>query len=267
MSTSETQTQLSSDEETHPLKSLLSPPTIPTDTSGPHFRRHRLSSLNTDVVSRQLPSEGLSFQLWPAATALFSLLDTHRLHSYLPSHLNRRLRVLELGSGTGLVGITAAAILGAHVTVTDLPHVIPNLEFNVLANAEIISANGGAVVATQLSWGNVEQMEVVGKEYDVILGSDVVYHDHLYESLLDTLKYLMVGGEREVVFLMAHLKRWKKESAFFRKARKFFAVDVIHRDSPSDGKRVGVIVYRFVAKQRPCNSEANVSKKILENDV
>ncbi|KNA20291.1 hypothetical protein SOVF_053480 [Spinacia oleracea] len=264
MSTPKTQhsSTESSDGENRLLTSLLPPPPITTAVAAgdPHFRRHHVNSLHTDIISRQLPSEGLSFQLWPAATTLFSLLDTHLLHPHLPCHHilhRRRLRILELGSGTGLVGITAAAILGADVTVTDLPHVIPNLEFNVLANAEIIAAGGGAVVATELSWGNVDQMKVVGKEYDVILGSDVVYHDHLYEVLLDTLKYFLVG--EEVVFLMAHLKRWKKEAAFFKKAKKFFDVDVIHRDTPSDGKRVGVIVYRFVGKQ--------ISKKKLENGV
>ncbi|KAL2928565.1 Protein-lysine methyltransferase METTL21C [Bienertia sinuspersici] len=169
--------------------------------------------------------KGLSFQLWPAATSLFSLLNTHRLHRHLPLHPHRRIRILELGSGTGLVGITAAAILGADVTVTDLPHVIPNLEFNVAANGSIIAANGGAVVAAELAWGDVDQMETIGREYDVIVGSDVVYHDHLYEPLLNTLKFLLVKDE--MVFLMAHLKRWKKETVFFRKAKKLFEVDVI----------------------------------------
>ncbi|CAO2830455.1 unnamed protein product [Amaranthus hypochondriacus] len=220
----------------------------PTNNQNPHSQRHRVTSLNTDVIIQQLPSQGLSFQLWPAATTLFSLLDTRLLDKYLPNTC-RRLRILELGSGTGLVGISAAAILGAEVTVTDLPHVIPNLEFNVSANTDVIAARGGGVVAKELSWGNVDQMVAVGREYDVIMGSDVVYHDHLYDPLLETLKYFVVG---EGMFLMAHLKRWKKEAAFFKKARKLFDVDVIHRDNPSDGVRVGVMVYRFVPKQRPC---------------
>lgn len=99
-----------------------------------------------------------------------------------------------------------------------------------------------------LSWGDIQQMEGTGREYDVILGSDVVYHDHLYEPLLQTLRFFLLGSEKEVVFLMAHLKRWKKESAFFKKAKKFFDVEVIHTDCPSNGCRVGVAVYRFVRR-------------------
>lgn len=38
--------------------------------------------------------------------------------------------MLELGSGTGVVGL-AAALLGAHVTLTDLPHLLPGIRRNV----------------------------------------------------------------------------------------------------------------------------------------
>jgi len=55
-------------------------------------------------------------------------------------------------------------------------------------------------------------------------------------------------GKEKMVFVMAHMKRWKKESAFFRKAKKHFHVDVLHSDPPCDGSRVGVVVYRFVGK-------------------
>ncbi|KAJ8439745.1 hypothetical protein Cgig2_009569 [Carnegiea gigantea] len=240
------------DDAVHPNYSDVIPACIPA--GDPNFRRHHVSSLNADIVIRQLPSEGLAFQLWPAATTLLSLLDDRHLEF---RRQGRRIRILELGSGTGLVGIAAAAILGADVTVTDLAPVIGNLEFNVAANSEVIAGGGGGVSVAELSWGNVDQMEKVGREYDLILGSDVVYHNHLYEPLMETLRYFLVGGERKeeegegMVFVMAHLKRWKKETAFFKKANKFFEVVVIHRDPPSDGARVGVIVYRFAGKKRP----------------
>ncbi|KAF3439339.1 hypothetical protein FNV43_RR17616 [Rhamnella rubrinervis] len=143
----------------------------------PQLQRHYIASVDSTVVIRQLPSQGLSFQLWPAATTLVTLLDEHRRHpgtsplsptlSALSDGPNRRpLKVLELGSGTGLVGIVAAATLGAKDGDGD---------------------------------GPPEEVE--------------------------------------------------RESAFFKKAKKVFEVEVLHVDRPCDGSRVGVIVYRFAGKQ------------------
>ncbi|KZV47611.1 hypothetical protein F511_12880 [Dorcoceras hygrometricum] len=91
-------------------------------------------------------------------------------------------------------------------------------------------------------------METIGRDYDIILASDVVYHDHLYEPLIQTLKFFLLGSEKEMIFFMAHLKRWKKESVFFKKANKFFDVKAVYTESPCDGARVGVKVYVFVKK-------------------
>lgn len=219
-----------------------------------------IRSIESTVVIRQLPSQGLSFQLWPAATTLVTLLDLYRcqpsnsplsgtLSALSNGKTNHRLRILELGSGTGLVGIAAAAILGANVTVTDLLHVIPNLQFNAELNSKVWAPHCGKLDVAPLKWGEADDMDAIGREFDLILGSDVVYHDHLYEPLLRTLGYLLLGGdEKRRVFLMAHLRRWKKESAFFKRAKKLFDVEIIHSDCPSIGRRVGVSVYRFVGK-------------------
>ncbi|KAL0343292.1 UNVERIFIED_CONTAM: protein N-lysine methyltransferase METTL21A [Sesamum angustifolium] len=179
---------------------------------------YHLHAINSIILVRQIPSQGISFQLWPPATTLITLLDRHRTSHPSPlfslfdscAATHRRLRLLELGSGTGAVGIAAAALLGASVTITDLPHVLPNLQFNIAANAKILELHGGAVDAAALQWGQTTDMEAIGREYDAILGSDLVYHENLYEPLLETLRFLLLGSEQKVVFLMSHLKRWKK---------------------------------------------------------
>ncbi|XVE82623.1 hypothetical protein DITRI_Ditri16bG0020700 [Diplodiscus trichospermus] len=225
------------------------------------LQQHYIRSIESTVVIRQLPSEGLSFQLWPAAATVVTLLDEHRSRpskSPLRTSLtalshggdnDRKLKILELGSGTGLVGIAAAVTLGANVTVTDLPHVIPNLQFNVDANADVVAGKGGTVNVAPLRWGEEDDMEVIGREFDLVLASDVVYHDHLFEPLIQTLRFLLNGGGGEKkVFVMAHLRRWKKDSVFFKRAKKFFDVQTLHIDPPKDGSRIGVVVYGFVGK-------------------
>ncbi|XP_062102395.1 uncharacterized protein LOC133812624 [Humulus lupulus] len=246
----------SGDENGDPKRTYSTPQTSP---GKPKLEQHYISSIDTTLVTRQLPSQGLSFQLWPAATTLVTLLDDHRRHptkSPLSPILSpssdgpdrRPLTILELGSGTGLVGITAAVTLGANVTVTDLPHVIPNLQFNVDENTAALTANGGTVTVAPLSWGETADVELIGREFDVIMASDVVYHDHLFEPLLQTL-YLLLGGRETTSFVMAHLRRWKKESSFFKKAKKAFDVEILYEDTPSKGSRLGVVVYRFTGKK------------------
>ncbi|CAL5197598.1 unnamed protein product [Lathyrus oleraceus] len=249
------------DEEINPFTSLLTDDddkpiaftTIQDDLPKQELlQKHFLRSIQSTVIIRQLPSEGISFQLWPTATSLVSLLDNHRINptnSPLSTALaasNTPLRILELGSGTGIVGIVAAATLGSNVTLTDLPHVVPNLKFNAEANAGVVGSSGGTVTFAPLRWGHADDVEMIGREFDVIVASDVVYHDHLYEPLIETLRLLLIG--KKIVFLMAHTKRWKKESVFFNKARKHFFIDVLHVDTPCNGSRVGVVVYRFVGK-------------------
>ncbi|GLJ27336.1 hypothetical protein SUGI_0536510 [Cryptomeria japonica] len=196
-------------------------------------------------VVRQLPSKGLSFQVWPAASALCWFLDEMYWHhptivtaadentrisscigqdvgsinggeqnlsaegycelDYVARLLLQRrddkqaFKVLELGAGTGMVGI-AAALLGAHVTITDLPHVLPNIEFNASVNEEPLQASkqGGSVCVKALRWGEEEDVVEVGHNFDLILASDVVYHENLFDPLLLTLKWLLLGNGRKI---------------------------------------------------------------------
>lgn len=221
-------------------------------------QHYLLRSIGDTIAIRQLPSRGLSFQLWPAASSLVSLLDSNPSALLLPASPSPSpLRILEIGSGTGLVGIAAAAILGAHVTLTDLPHVLPNLRFNADSNAHAIAPRGGSLDVRPLGWGDHhagDSLEL--SAFDVVVASDVVYHEHLFDPLLQTLVVFVKG---EVAFVMAHLRRWKKrDSVFFRKARKQFDVAVLHTDPPLPGCRNGVAIYRFTSKKRTVIASAEI---------
>jgi hypothetical protein len=92
------------------------------------------------VLSRHLPRL--------AATSLFKLFD-ETLGQPPPT-------VLELGSGTGLLGVAAAALWQTHVILSDLPNIVPNLKDNTERNRSLVEARGGSMSVGPLTWGGGE---------------------------------------------------------------------------------------------------------------
>jgi predicted nicotinamide N-methyase len=106
------------------------------------------------------------------------------------------LRAVELGAGCGLVGL-ALARRGVHVTLTDVPWLVPLAQYNIEAN----SSGKERVQAAALRWGNLSDVRdvlaVVGGPPDVVLASDVVYREADFHVILDTIFALQC---REAVF-------------------------------------------------------------------
>ena len=88
-------------------------------------------------------------------------------------------RILELGAGTGLVGIAAAAFFPVSVHLTDLPEIVPNLLANVAQNNYIIThANGGKATAGVLDWSDLPKNGNPSSSLqkpDIILAADPLY--------------------------------------------------------------------------------------------
>jgi predicted nicotinamide N-methyase len=102
--------------------------------------------------------------LWPAAIALGYELASRPLAGK---------RVLELGAGTGLPGIVAAA-RGATVVQTDRQEVALHLcRMNAERNAV------GSIVHRASDWTAWDD----GERYDLILGSDILYGEAMHEPV------------------------------------------------------------------------------------
>ena len=84
-----------------------------------------------------------------------------------------RPRILELGAGTGLVGLAASALFSAHTLLTDLPSILPNLQRNVTANASLTASS--AVTAGPLDWSDPDSYIRGGARFDLILAADSLY--------------------------------------------------------------------------------------------
>ena len=99
--------------------------------------------------------------------------------------------VLELGAGVGLVGLTAAALGGQYVILTDLPDVLPVLQENVARNESIIDPDRICCVA--LDWFDPHPLPAPPNHscWDVILLADCVWTLDLVAPLLKTIEALL----------------------------------------------------------------------------
>ncbi|TRY72694.1 hypothetical protein TCAL_03390 [Tigriopus californicus] len=145
------------------------------------------------VVQASTGSEAVV--VWDAALVL----------AYYLEHRQEALRldqgpqtVLELGSGTGAVGLVAAA-LGARTVLTDLPEVLPLLERNIDLNRRVLD---GPAQARALPWGHdhLDRVsDLLDPGVDYILVSDCVYYEAALEPLIDTLVALSRAQTRVLV--------------------------------------------------------------------
>uniref|UniRef100_A0A8C5KD70 Protein N-lysine methyltransferase METTL21A n=1 Tax=Jaculus jaculus TaxID=51337 RepID=A0A8C5KD70_JACJA len=92
---------------------------------------------------------------------------------------------LELDVGTGLVGIVAA-LLGAHVTITDRKVALEFLKSNVQAN--LPPHIQPKAVVKELTWGQNLGSFSPG-EFDLILGAHIIYLEETFTDL-QTLEHL-----------------------------------------------------------------------------
>ncbi|KAM5475404.1 Protein-lysine N-methyltransferase rrg1 [Microsporum audouinii] len=131
-----------------------------------------------------LTSDNLGNKTWVSSYLLSKRLHTLHSSALVPSSgdQNIPLRSLELGAGTGLVGISFAAIWGAATTVhlTDLPPIVPNLTHNVSLNNDLISETGSSITTGVLDWSLQFGISLHSADkYDVVLVADPLYSpDH-----------------------------------------------------------------------------------------
>ncbi|KAJ1977474.1 Methyltransferase-like protein 21B [Dimargaris verticillata] len=155
--------------------------------------------------------------VWDGAYILAQYL-TH--HIPLSGH-----RCLELGAGSGLVGL-AAWLHGAKVTLTDLPEALPHLRCNVLPNIRRHCAPNDKANSHQLSQKDIAVRELVwddpnrndlGQRYDYIFGSEILYLPHLHHTLLQVLQVHAAPATR---IYLAYKPRGFGEAQFFALAAK-----------------------------------------------
>jgi predicted nicotinamide N-methyase len=130
------------------------------------------------AASADLPVFPFGLLLWESAVVLADVLSGLRPgHSETPDGIGGRT-VLELGAGTGLVGLAAAA-LGAHVVQTDhSPEALALCRRNA-------KANGLTGIGHRLGdWRDWREAAT----FDIVVGADILYEPALHGDIVRVLE-------------------------------------------------------------------------------
>jgi predicted nicotinamide N-methyase len=147
---------------------------------------------------------GIGGTIWDAALVLISFLEKNREQIFgRPG-----MRVLELGSGTGVLGLAAAKIGGeniAQVCITDIGQHLDLINRNLELNSELTEK----VSVCNLDWFAPESLG----SFDVILGSDLTYAPQLYRPLMETID---MHYSESTLLLMSREIRKEEDAEYYK---------------------------------------------------
>ena len=178
-----------------------------------------------------LTEDTLGHKTWTS-----SLLLARQLRSLRPFLSKGDLRVLELGAGTGLVGLAAACTWNAKVRLTDLPDIYPNLQRNVESNRNTTESFGGQAVAGVLDWASQsDPMPSQDQQYNVVVATDPIYSPEHPSLLAKVIKvWLLEAPESRLIIELPLRDGYDKERDELRSK-----LETIHLGIESEGEDLG----------------------------
>ncbi|GAB7359485.1 hypothetical protein MBLNU230_g6130t1 [Neophaeotheca triangularis] len=203
---------------------LLNPTKGQFDSGGRVERRF------TALSERQLSiledaGDSIARHLWDGSLALTQHIDqtialSHTttnlplLEYVLVSATYRRLHVLELGCGVGIVGLSLAqAIPDSDIILTDLPEASDIVHANI---ARMNAAINSKCAFQPLDWLDAPTLpdKLTTRTNDLIIVSECTYNTDTLQPLVQTLQALIKRSPKAVI-VVATKTRHSSESAFF----------------------------------------------------
>ena len=143
------------------------------------------------IAQPDLRVDNLNLTTWAASYVLAKQL--HNFHLHVDDKV--AVPVLELGAGTGLVGLTAALLWHSKTILTDLPGIVPGLRQNVDLNASVIGAESDILQCGSLDWRSPSVLMLESgssisapeSKAGIIIAADTIYDEEHPELLSSTV--------------------------------------------------------------------------------
>ncbi|MBA0786704.1 hypothetical protein Gotri_025985 [Gossypium trilobum] len=253
----------------------------------------RLNSPSTSVITFEVLGHQLHFSqdpnskhlgttVWDTSMVFAKFLEKNcRKGRFCPSKLKGK-RVIELGAGCGVAGF-GMALLGCDVVSTDQIEVVPLLRRNVERNTSrilqmnscsgalfsalliymIILDSFGSIKVAELDWGNEDHIKAVGPPFDYVIGTDVVYAEHLVGPLLQTI--IALSGPKTTIMLGHEIRSTSVHEQMFLTWKNFFEVKIVSK-AKMDSKYQHPSIQLFIMglKPPPVTADSAVSTEKQE---
>ena len=195
---------------------------------------------NIDVtIAQDWGGAGVAAVVWDFAIVLATYLQTISFEI-------KGKNILELGAGTGLVGIVTC-FLGANVVITDTAEALEATKNNVIRNLNSTSestASRASFSVDVLHWGkNLDSWK--DNHWDYVIGADIIYIEETFSDLLRTLQVLTESNKQTVIFLSCKI-RYDRDTRFLKLLTTDFVVEQILHDLKHDIK-----IFKVLRKDQP----------------
>ena len=190
---------------------------------------------------------GTGWAVWDGAAAAAKYLGAAATELLGSSQLGS---VLELGSGTGLAGLAAAAALQLPTLLTDLQEVLPALRRNIAANPGLQPL----VSATALDWGAPVLPPAAAAATSssscgrLVLAADCVWLEELVPPFVQALE-LAAAGPQDRALLAYQSRSSRVDAALFGLLRHRFEVREVP-PLPAEPPRGPIDIYWLTPKPR-----------------
>ncbi|KAK9456434.1 putative methyltransferase-domain-containing protein [Dipodascopsis uninucleata] len=261
------------EEAVEPLKSLLtSIDLIPLAQDTTKFAGQEYVTSSAGVMPISIDGIGINLMLdggaagcggkvWPAGDVLSRYLINARTDTtYLAHKLvwnqaeQKKIRIIELGSGTGLVGLMLGKAFKSNITDGQMS---PTTGMNIIISDQInmmslmeknitLNSMDDIVRASVIDWGTKLDKEILEPFPDVILAADCVYFEPAFPLLYQTLLDL---SNKDSVIFMSYKKRRRADVRFFKSIKKDFVIEEIKNYKEYlEFSRETVFLYRLIRK-------------------
>lgn len=177
-----------------------------------------------DSHERRLEGRTTHGMIWPASTWLLEFLSEERILDDAAASKEGTLKILELGAGTGWMGLNIAHHLGsrAHITITEIGDGMPDLERNCSETCASLSLNN--VSTAECDWAylmgenDARQkegiQELLATRWDFVVGSDLAWNSVVAVLLPHALSAFITQGQTRVLYAHEPKHNYKAHDLF-----------------------------------------------------